>query len=333
MLQIPRISRIAFVGFSLTATPATAGVLDDCLQDRWSDMRLQTCSVVIDSRAFGIQDKVLAYNSRGEARMEAGALKMAIQDFTESIRLQPSNKSAFAGRGQARFASGDFAGAIADYSEAIRISPDASELYIERGHVYLTNNNFDASIRDLTEAIRLDPESASAYNNRGLAFRKKGDSRRALQDYTTAIALNPIYALAYANRGALLESQNRKPEAIADLLQAIKLDPSQAAVRVALKRLGAIDAAVKESDLRVRHGRGLAEANCSGCHSIGAKDESPNTRAPAFRDLQHRHRMQWLRKPITRGIAAPHDQMPQFVLSKDDVDMLVAYISSLAGRR
>jgi hypothetical protein len=37
-----------------------------------------------------------------------------------------------------------------------------------------------------------------------------------------------------------------------------------------------------------------------------------------------------LRKPITRGIAAPHDQMPQFVLSDDDVDMVVAYINSLA---
>jgi tetratricopeptide (TPR) repeat protein len=295
-------------------------------------LRLQACTAVVDDVDFGVAARVLALNMRGELRIEAGALDQARADFTESIRLQSSNRAAFAGRAQARFASGDYRGAIDDYSEAIRISPEASD-YIERGHVHFVSGNFDASIRDLTEAIRLDPVSASARNNRGLAYRKKGDVEQAVRDYTAAISLNPVYALAYANRGFLFESQGQKDRAIADLLQAITLDPSQIAVRDALKKLGVFDVAQKESDRRTRRGKVLAETNCSGCHAIGTESVSPNKSAPAFRDLQRRYRMLSLRKPITRGIAAPHDQMPQFALSNDDVDMIVAYINSLAVSR
>ena len=329
------IKLIAIAGnfLGLTIGLASAGVLDDCRQDwRQPDLRLQACTAVIEDTSFGVAAKVLALNLRGEMRVEAGAPDQAITDFTESIRLQSNNRAAFAGRGQARFASGEYRGAIDDYSQAIRIAPEATD-YIERGHAYLASGNADASIRDLTEAIRLDPASASARNNRGLAYRKKGDAEQALRDYNAAISLNPVYALAYANRGFLFESQGQKKRAIESLLQAIILDPSQIAVRDALKRLGVFDIVQKESDRRVRRGKALAETNCSGCHAIGTEGLSPNRSAPAFRDLQRRYRMLALRKPITRGIAAPHDQMPQFVIPDDDVDMIVAYINSLAVRR
>jgi tetratricopeptide (TPR) repeat protein len=325
------IKLIAIAGnfLGLTIGLASAGVLDDCRQDwRQPDLRLQACTAVIEDTSFGVAAKVLALNSRGEMRVEAGAPNQAITDFTESIRLQSNNRAAFAGRGQARFASGDYRGAIDDYSQAIRISPEATD-YIERGHAYLASGNADASIRDLTEAIRLDPASASARNNRGLAYRKKGDAEQALRDYNAAISLNPVYALAYANRGFLFESQGQKKRAIESLLQAIMLDPSQTAVSDALKRLGLYDIVQKGSDRRVRRGKALAETNCSGCHAIG-EGLSPNRSAPAFRELQRRYRMLALRKPITRAIAAPHDQMPRFVLSDDDVDMIVAYINHLA---
>jgi tetratricopeptide (TPR) repeat protein len=317
----------------LTVGLAHAGVLDDCQQDwRQPALRLQACTAVIEDAGFGVTARVLALNTRGDLRIEAGALDRALADFTESIRLQSHNRAAFSGRGQARFATGDYRGAIDDYSEAIRLSPEAAD-YIERGHIYLASGNVDASIRDLTEAIRLDPVSESARNNRGLAYRKKGDAELALRDYNAAISLNPVYALAYANRGFLFESQGQKQRAISDLLQAITLDPSQIAVRDALKRLGVMDVVQKESDRRVRRGNALAETNCSGCHAIGTESVSPNRSAPAFRDLERRYRMLSLRKPITRGIAAPHDQMPQFALSDNDVDMIVAYINSLAVSR
>jgi mono/diheme cytochrome c family protein len=66
---------------------------------------------------------------------------------------------------------------------------------------------------------------------------------------------------------------------------------------------------------------------------IGLEGRSTNGNAPKFRDLSRLYTLLALREPITRGIAAPHDQMPQFAVSDEQIDMIVAYINSLPMRR
>jgi tetratricopeptide (TPR) repeat protein len=324
---------IALLLLAVSLRPAAADLNDECRGHPWPDVQLRACTEIITNSSFGLDAKALAYRYRGDARTDAGAFQRAIADFSESIRLRPDNVPAFAGRARAEFSIGTFADALGDYSEAIRLSPATANLYIARGHVYLSQGNLDASIRDLTEAIRLDPRSATAFNNRGLALRKKGDLDGAAQDYSTAIAINPIYALAYENRGYLQEARGQRNDAIGDLRQALLLDPSLVGARDALRRLGSWQFIASESDRRIREGQALAERNCSGCHAIGAQGRSTNGNAPMFRNLSRLYTLLALREPITRGIAAPHDQMPQFVLSDEQIDMIVAYINSLSTGR
>jgi tetratricopeptide (TPR) repeat protein len=324
---------IAFVLLAASFRPAAADLIGECRWHPWTDVRLRACAEIILNPSFGPDTRALAYLYRGEARTDAGAFQQAIADFSESIRLQPDNVPAIAGRARARFSARNFAGALGDYTEAIRLSPAAAHLYVARGHVHLSQGNLDASIRDLTEAIRLDPGSASAFNNRGLALRKKGDLDAAIQDYSTAIAINPAYALAYENRGYLQEARGQKNAAISDLQQALLLDPSLVGAQAALRRLGSGSAVADESNRRIRQGQALAEKYCSGCHAIGAQGRSTNSKAPEFRNLSRRYTLLTLREPITRGIAAPHDEMPQFVLSDGQIDTIVAYINSLSTPR
>lgn len=331
--------KVAMALFLLTASlaaswrPAAAGLVDECRGHAWPDVQLRACTEIITNSRFGQDARALAYLYRGEARADAGAFQRAIADFSESIQLKPDNVPAFAGRARAEFSVRNFTDAVADYSEAIRRAPATANLLIARGHVYLAQGNPDASIRDLTEAIRLDPGSATAFNNRGLALRKKGELDAAMQDYSAAITINPVYALAYENRGYLREARGQKDAAIADLRQALLLDPSLVGARDALKRLGSLQFIASESDRRIREGRTLAERNCSNCHAIGAEGRSPNGNAPEFRSLSRVHTLLALREPITRGIAAPHDQMPQFAISDEQIDMVVAYINSLSPTR
>jgi hypothetical protein len=60
------------------------------------------CDEIIEGWTFGPGEKADAYNHRGEARAEAGALGQTIADFTASIRIRPDNVPAFAGRGYPR---------------------------------------------------------------------------------------------------------------------------------------------------------------------------------------------------------------------------------------
>ena len=42
------------------------------------------------------------------------------------------------------------------------------------------------------------------------------------------------------------------------------------------------------------------------------------------------HPLLALREPLSRGIAAPHDQMPKFALTESEIDRIIAYINSLS---
>jgi tetratricopeptide (TPR) repeat protein len=230
------------------------------------------------------------------------------------------------------FFARNWIGAIADYSEAIRLSPGSADFYIERGHVYIVAKGVDAAIADLTEAIRLTPQSYQAYNERGLAYFRKGDLVRAQEDITAALARFPA-PVFYANRGDVYEAQGRKRDAIDDFELALLGDPSLVHVRNALKRLGAFSEIAIETEKRIREGEALAGKNCGGCHGVAARGFSPNKDAPEFRNIYRRHALFELRQPITRAVMAMHDQMPQFRLSVEEMNAIVAYINSLSTTR
>ena len=314
----------------VTASGAMADPLADCSQGRNADLRLRACSEVISSSAYGSDDKATAYRNRGNARADAGAAAEAVADFSEAIKLRPNDASSFAGRGRAKLTLGDISGAIADYGEALRLTPDSASFLVGRGHARFVEGDLPAAIADFTEAIRLNPNSASAFNRRGLAYRRSSDLARAIDDYTRAITLNPIYALAYNNRGYVYEAQGRKEEAIADFQVALLLDPSLVGARDGLVRLGIPAAWLAQTQERIQAGKALVEQHCSGCHAVGATGTSPNKKAPEFRNLHARHPNLALREPLSRGIAAPHDEMPKFALSGPQIDTIIAYINSLA---
>jgi tetratricopeptide (TPR) repeat protein len=321
---------------------AAAGVLDDCKQESWSPSRIAACTQVINGASFKPEEKVLAYIARGEAQADAGADRQALADFTGAIKIQKDNAAAFAGRGRAKFSLGNLQAAIRDFDQAIRLSPAYGDYYVQRGHVYRVIGQPDPALRDFNEALRLVPGYWSGLNERGLANELKGDlvsaegNFKAAQDYydasvadfTAAIAVvpHPVY---YANRGYLLEQQGKVDDAIKDFQQAVLIDPSLVDAKRALERLGGKELAPSVTDQRIQQGMVLAEKNCSGCHAMGEVGVSLNKDAPVFRDLFKKHQLYAMRRPVTRAVLAVHQKMPQFNVSAEDVDTIVAYMNSI----
>jgi len=307
-----------------------ADAFENCRMAARAEARLAACSEVIASAAYSVEQKAIAYRNRGRARAEAGALDLALADLDAAVRLGGgADIQTYTYRGLVRVRRGDLDGAIADYGEVVRLNPRSAVGFSGRGYALLVKGAEQQAIADFSEAIRLNPKSASTFNNRGLAYRKSGDIGRAIDDFTAAILLNPIYAVAYANRGYAYESQGRKAEAIQDLQRALLFDPSHVGARDALKRLHGGSALAEETARRVKEGEALVAAHCQSCHAIGRDGVSPKAGAPPFRTLHARHPMQALREPLTRAIAAPHDEMPKFALADEQIDRIVAYINSL----
>ncbi len=194
-----------------------------------------------------------AYNNRGIARSDKGDLDGALTDYDEAIRLDPKDALAYNNRGIARSDKGDLDGALTDYDEAIRLDPEYALAYNNRGIARKAKGDLDGALADYDEAIRLNPEYATAYNNRGIARSDKGDLDGALADYDEAIRLNPEYANAYYNRGGTREDVEAYTDAIADFQQYLDLgggirDGDQSEIEERIKRLSAKAKAPRRGD-------------------------------------------------------------------------------------
>jgi tetratricopeptide (TPR) repeat protein len=97
--------------------------------------------------------------------------------FSEAIRLDPSDASAFYDRGLARQNQGDLSGAWQDYEEAVRLRPNNKSCY-------------DHGLTSL----------GSAFYNRAAARQARGDVTGAQQDFASACRLQASLCRQYAYR-------------------------------------------------------------------------------------------------------------------------------------
>jgi tetratricopeptide (TPR) repeat protein len=171
---------------------------------------------------------VPAYVSRGNAYGIQGSVDKAINDFTEAIRLDPNVAIIYFNRGNAYYDHGNFDKASVDYNEAIRLDHNFARAYVGRGNVIRDQGNLDKAIRDYNEAIRLEPNYVPAYDGRGLAYGISRNYDKAISDFTEAIRLDPNDANAYCNRGNAYRSHGDFDKAIGDYNDAIRLDPNLA---------------------------------------------------------------------------------------------------------
>ena len=117
-------------------------------------------------------------------------------------------QEAFA-QGNVAFLRADFDLAVRRYSEAIRLNPKDPTAYNNRGYAYAYKHDFDKAITDYSEAIQRDRKYAKAYCNRGAADDSLGKPDEAITDFTTAIQLDPNSASAFRDRGRRHEKKAR----------------------------------------------------------------------------------------------------------------------------
>jgi tetratricopeptide (TPR) repeat protein len=168
------------------------------------------------------------YAARGNAWRAKKQYDRAIANYDEAIKLDPKEAITYSSRGNAWQDMREYDRAIADYGEAIKLDPKYTAAYTNRGNAWYGKQEYDLAAADYGEAIKLDPKYTAAYTNRGNAWYGKKDYDRAIADHGEAIRLDPKLAIAYQNRGHAWYSKQDYDRALADYGEAIKLDPKLA---------------------------------------------------------------------------------------------------------
>lgn len=103
-----------------------------------------------------------------------------------------------------------------------------------------------------------------------------------------------------------------------------------AALGVAIGLMLATPAIAAEPAL-VEAGRHALDTRCSRCHAIGPEGQSPHAQAPAFRVLMKRYPPESLAEALAEGIVSGHPDMPEYVLSPEEIEAVMAYLHTLSG--
>lgn len=199
----------------------------------------------------------VAYVRRGFAELVSEDYTSAINDFNETIKLNPTLERAYFGRGVCRFENKDFdgaeedmkkftakdkttaiaynylagirfmkqdfKGALENYDMVVKLDPKFQDIYTNRGMMKHYLNDLKGAVEDYDKALTIDPKNATAYNNRGGAKLNQGDSKGALEDFNKAISLKDDYADAFDNRGKAKINLKDITGACADFRKALSL--------------------------------------------------------------------------------------------------------------
>lgn len=79
----------------------------------------------------------------------------------------------------------------------------------------------------------------------------------------------------------------------------------------------------------IADGQAIAQAQCAGCHAIGASGESPRTDAPALRHVLDDYAPEALAEDFREHIHVGHPDMPDFDFGTRGTDALLAYLVSI----
>ena len=94
-------------------------------------------------------------------------------------------------RGIAYLIKGDHDLAIKDFDEAIRLDPSDASAYKNRCWAHGSMHRPKEALRDCNESLRLRPDEPSALDSRALAYWLLGDQDRARQDLERARQIAP----------------------------------------------------------------------------------------------------------------------------------------------
>jgi len=163
---------------------------------------------------------------RGNIYLDAGKSDLAIADFSEAHRLDPTNVWALADRGLSYVWKRDFPSAEKDFNAAEAIDPKNSVILRGRGLMAELKGDFPAAAEVFTKALQSEPGNEFALVHRALAFAGDGNFDSALNDLNSVIDRDPGNAGALAQRGWLSIQKQDLAAAEKDIAAALAIDPA-----------------------------------------------------------------------------------------------------------
>lgn len=189
-----------------------------------AESQIAGCSALLEPGLEKPHTTAMAYNNRAGAYFAKGDFQRAIQDYNESIRINPNSARTFNNRGVVFQKAGDIDRAIEDFDAALRLDPFYVKAMTDRAESFRIKGDYNRALQDLIEIVRIDPKKKGAWNELCWVRAIMGDLKQAMANCNRAIQLEPNVAAAYDSRGFTHLRLSQWEAAIADFNMALRLD-------------------------------------------------------------------------------------------------------------
>jgi len=213
-----------FVRCAAAQGPSDVDACNGGRESKSVEPKIIGCTALINS-GLDPQVKAIAYNNRGNAYTTKGEYELAIQDYDESIKLNPNYVKPFNNRGVAYQKKNEYDRAIRDFDAAIKIDPNYADAFANRAETYQKKGDYPSALKDFDVAIQLQPALGVLWNERCWTHAVVGDLQAATTDCNEAIRLEPNDAVAFDSRGFTYLKLGQWKLAIADYDSALRIDP------------------------------------------------------------------------------------------------------------
>ena len=119
---------------------------------------------------------------------------LALQYYTNTLRINPDNQNALYARARYYQSSGETEKAIIEYKNMVSKVKSCDQCYYNLGAIYFgLKNNPDLAIDYFTKAIEVNPNYLEAYFARAFTYAKQKNNASAKADYNMCLKLQPDY--------------------------------------------------------------------------------------------------------------------------------------------
>jgi protein O-mannosyl-transferase len=168
----------------------------------------------------------LPYGNRGNYYREQKMYDKAMADYNKALELKQT-APILNSRGKLYFDNEKTAEAINDYTQSIALDPKLGEVWVNRGAAYGKLGKLDSALVNLNEGVKLDSANKNGYKNRYMVLYDLQQHEKALSDIDHYLAIDKTYNDMNYERAITLRQLKRDKEAMESFNIAIQNDPTR----------------------------------------------------------------------------------------------------------
>ncbi len=187
-------------------------------------MKLFTKALIVSALAGTIWSCSETKKNPADRYFENAEYELAVQTYTENLKLKPTDVTLLYNRGRAFQEMGDLNKARVDFESALAYEPNNFQVLLSLSAVQLEEKNYASALLYATKAEEISGAPAMASFLKGRALHQLGLPEDALKAYGRAIQIDKDFGQAYLNRGLLKVALDRNKQACEDFKLASVLE-------------------------------------------------------------------------------------------------------------